>query len=45
VREGSTGPAPHFGCRQIKDEYQAWARRRLDAVALDYLFLDASFFR
>ena len=30
---------------QIKDEYQAWARRRLDEVTLDYLFLDASFFR
>ncbi len=32
-------------CGQIKDEYQAWARRRLDDVMLDYLFLDASFFR
>jgi len=32
-------------CQQIKDEYQAWARRRLDDVTLDYLFLDASFFR
>jgi transposase-like protein len=32
-------------CGQIKDEYQAWARRRLDDVRLDYLFLDASFFR
>jgi putative transposase len=32
-------------CGQIKDEYQAWARRRLDGVKLDYLFLDASFFR
>src|SRR5690349_5916835 len=32
-------------CGQITDEYQAWARRRLDGVALDYLFLDASFFR
>src|SRR5438874_721732 len=32
-------------CGQIKDEYQAWARRRLDAITLDYLFLDASFFR
>ena len=32
-------------CQQIKDEYQAWARRRLDAITLDYLFLDASFFR
>jgi putative transposase len=32
-------------CGQIKDEYEAWARRRLDEVMLDYLFLDASFFR
>ena len=32
-------------CGQIKDEYQAWARRRLGDVTLDYLFLDASFFR
>jgi putative transposase len=32
-------------CQQIKDEYQAWARRRLDDITLDYLFLDASFFR
>jgi len=32
-------------CQQIKEEYQAWARRRLDEVRLDYLFLDASFFR
>jgi putative transposase len=32
-------------CGQIKDEYQAWVARRLDQVALDYLFLDASFFR
>jgi putative transposase len=29
----------------IKDEYQAWVRRRLDGVKLNYLFLDASFFR
>ena len=29
-------------CGQIKDEYEAWARRRLDEVTLDYLFLDAS---
>ena len=32
-------------CQQIKDEYQAWAARRLDGVTLDYLYLDASFFR
>jgi putative transposase len=32
-------------CGQIKDEYQGWAARRLDGITLDYLFLDASFFR
>jgi putative transposase len=32
-------------CGQIKEEYQAWSQRRLDEVVLDYLFLDASFFR
>jgi transposase-like protein len=32
-------------CQAIKDEYQAWAGRRLDQVRLDRLFLDASFFR
>ena len=32
-------------CQQIKDEYQAWMVRRLDQVTLDYLYLDASFFR
>jgi putative transposase len=32
-------------CGQIKDEYQGWARRRLDGIVLDYLYLDASFFR
>ena len=32
-------------CQQITGEYEAWARRRLDDVTLDYLFLDASFFR
>jgi len=32
-------------CQAIKDEYEAWAARRLDEVKLDYLFLDASFFR
>jgi putative transposase len=30
-------------CGQIKDEYEAWARRRLDGITLDYLFPDASF--
>ena len=32
-------------CGQIKDEYQAWARRPLEGIMLDYLYLDASFFR
>ncbi|PBA55406.1 hypothetical protein CKJ57_12280 [Mycobacterium intracellulare subsp. chimaera] len=32
-------------CKAIRAEYQAWARRRLDEIVLDYLFLDASFFR
>ena len=32
-------------CGQIKDQCDVWARRRLDEVTLDYLFLDASFFR
>ena len=32
-------------CQQITGEYEVWARRGLDGVTLDYLFLDASFFR
>ncbi len=32
-------------CQLIKDEYQAWVARRLDQITLDYLYLDASFFR
>jgi transposase-like protein len=32
-------------CKAIRAEYQTWARRRLDEITLDYLFLDASFFR
>ena len=32
-------------CGQIRDEYVAWTGRRLDSITLDYLFLDASFFR
>lgn len=32
-------------CQAIKTEYDTWAKRRLDDVVLDYLFLDASFFR
>jgi putative transposase len=29
-------------CSQIKEEYEAWARRDLDGIRLDYLYLDAS---
>jgi putative transposase len=32
-------------CQQIKDDYEAWSRRRLQDIVVDYLFLDASFFR
>jgi len=32
-------------CTEIKTAMQAWQQRRLDDVELDYLFLDASFFR
>src|SRR6201993_769061 len=32
-------------CGQIKDEYEAWSRRDLGGITLDYLYLDASFFR
>jgi putative transposase len=32
-------------CTEIKTEMGAWQRRRLDELELDYLFLDASFFR
>ena len=32
-------------CKAIRAEYQGWACRRLDEITLDYLFLDASFFR
>jgi putative transposase len=32
-------------CTDIRAEMAAWQRRRLDEVELDYLFLDASFFR
>jgi putative transposase len=32
-------------CQVIKDEYQVWAARPLHDVVVDYLFLDASFFR
>src|SRR5664279_5085783 len=32
-------------CAQIKTEFEAWSRRPLDDLTLDYLFLDASHFR
>jgi transposase-like protein len=32
-------------CEAIKEEFEAWSRRRLDDVHLDYLFLDGSHFR
>jgi putative transposase len=32
-------------CEQIKNEFEAWSARRLDAVRLDYLFLDGSHFK
>jgi putative transposase len=32
-------------CQAIKVEYEAWARRPLEEVTLDYLFCDASFFK
>ena len=38
-------PAVSAVCQAIKDEYQVRAQRPLGGVRLDYLFLDASFFR
>ena len=32
-------------CAQLKEQFQAWSRRRLEEVRLDYLFLDASHFK
>ena len=32
-------------CVAIKAEFDAWSQRRLDDLELDYLFLDASFFK
>jgi putative transposase len=32
-------------CEEIRAQYEAWRDRRLDGVELDYLFLDASFFK
>jgi putative transposase len=32
-------------CEAIKEQFEAWRRRRLDGVRLDYLFLDGSHFK
>jgi transposase-like protein len=32
-------------CEQLRTEFEAWSRRRLDDVELDYLFLDGSHFK
>jgi transposase-like protein len=32
-------------CAEIKTQFEAWSQRRLDAVELDYLFLDGSHFK
>ena len=32
-------------CQAIGEEFNAWSSRRLDELALDYLFLDASMFK
>ena len=32
-------------CAEIKTQFDAWSRRRLDDVKLDYLFLDGSHFK
>jgi hypothetical protein len=32
-------------CQAIRDEFDAWRTRRLDAVELDYLFVDGSHFK
>ena len=32
-------------CEAIKDEFAAWSARDLSAVALDYLYLDGSYFK
>lgn len=32
-------------CEAIKTEFETWSQRRLEDLELDYLFLDASFFR
>ncbi|MDP9472204.1 MAG: transposase [Chloroflexota bacterium] len=32
-------------CEQLKTDFEAWSRRRLDDITLDYLFLDGSHFK
>ncbi|MDA3665016.1 IS256 family transposase, partial [Mycobacterium xenopi] len=32
-------------CEDIRDQFEAWSRRRLDDIELDYLFLDGSHFK
>jgi transposase-like protein len=32
-------------CAEIKEQFEAWQRRRLDDVDLGYLFLDGSYFK
>ncbi len=32
-------------CAELKTQFDAWSRRRLDDLTLDYLFLDASMFK
>ncbi|MBS4730247.1 transposase [Mycobacterium sp. SM1] len=32
-------------CEDIHDQFEAWSRRRLDDIELDYLFLDGSHFK
>jgi putative transposase len=32
-------------CAEIKEQFETWCQRRLDAVELDYLFLDGSHFK
>lgn len=32
-------------CQQVVDEFNTWSARDLSGVAIDYLFLDASFFK
>nr|WP_224112617.1 IS256 family transposase [Mycobacterium avium] len=32
-------------CEDIREQFEAWSRRRLDDIELDYLFLDGSHFK